>query len=150
MAIAMVLPASMVSRPMSLHSCVISAMQSRSLMPQFAPMAQTVSYSRQETCVAVFIRVDAGAFDDAAGMAAVVCRALAFPAGQRFSMTSAIARRRSLAAPSNWPALKLRVGRPPASFRMLIRTAVPNAFSPPPFFVRPCSWIASVSFLRPA
>ena len=29
-------------------------------------------------------------------------------------------------APSNWPVLKLRVGYPPASLRMLVRTLVPN------------------------
>jgi len=29
-------------------------------------------------------------------------------------------------ASSNWPVLKLRVGYPPASLRMLVRTLVPN------------------------
>ncbi len=39
-------------------------------------------------------------------------------------------------APSNWPALKLRVGYPPASLRMLVRTLVPNDGRPVP--VTPC------------
>jgi len=36
-----------------------------------------------------------------------------------------------LGAPSKRPLEKLRVGRPPASFMILIRTAVPYVFSPP-------------------
>jgi hypothetical protein len=48
-ATAMVLPASMVSRPMSLQSQVSRPIASRSLISQFAPNAQAVSYSMQET-----------------------------------------------------------------------------------------------------
>ena len=69
------------------------------------------------------------------------------PLPPRLWMMSALFSPLSEAAPSKRPLEKLRVGRPPASFRTLISASVPYELSVPPFLVRSCVSEAFVSFL---
>ena len=91
-------------------------------MPQLAPSAQVVSYSRQEVNSVP------------SGLGMTLEHLMMQPGWQawpimptppRVSQNSAIASPEILAAPSKRPSRKLRVGRAPASLMMLTRTAVP-------------------------
>ncbi len=120
MATAIVSPVSIVSIPSSSQRLSAIAMASRSLMPQFAPMRASVSYSRAE--VKYFPSPSTYTFE----------HLMAHPGWHgcperppRSAMSLERVSPEIASASSNRPELKLRVGNPPRRLIVFTRLAVP-------------------------